>query len=473
MTATLKFVEAPAASPVTVLDVNGGPMRVKAGDFTLGAPEWTTEPLAVDEDDGYREAKFTVGVDGSYTNAAAAVSALSRVLQRPKGWLMFQREIGHKPMFLRWYRTPPSELSWDLVGVDTYRLPVTLTCDPYLYGEPITLSNFTVTNNPATGTNPAFRTFAANTFVGDAPAPLTVKITPTGDWHGYQPLMASTALAPGQTQSGPYWYDLTAAGWTAGTNVGADVADANYVGGSYRSLSSGGTMVTRLSGTLTSPPPLGTYKVMLRVATSTDQCTFAVRFGQKYSSTQARYGDTKTLVRPDTTITTYATWMDLGEFTFPYGASGLDPTQIGPFTAPDVEIQAQVVSAGPGTATLRFDALLLIPVDTAATLDAVCQVSRFNGLGIEVVRTGYWDGQNQTFVAKDSDTNRANLRQPEIRGGWLRVVPGVVNTFHLLQQTQVDTPFDTTLDDDDEIANTTTVTLSYLPRYLHLRPAVE
>lgn len=468
MSGAIRFVTAPAAAPVTVLDINqpDDGMYVLGDDFDLGAPQWQTEPGTVGGDDGYREVSMTVAVDGSYTDAADAYAALGRVLQRRDGWLMVQRGAEYQPMFLRWYRTAPQPLDWQLWHINTYRLRLTLTCDPYLYGAPITLPDVTISNRPDSGTNRMFVQWPAATFKGDAPAPLRVSVAPSGDWHGYQPLMATAALEPGQAQSAPYWYDLTVAnGWDAGSNVGADVSAAGFVGGSYREFTSGGTLAARLTGDLTPAPPPGTYKALLRVATTGDDTTFDVRLGQYYSGTQIRYGDTKTLVRPLVTTDAYHTWMDLGEFGIPFGAADLDVTDIGTVATTTVEIQAAKV----GGASLRFDALLLIPVDTAATTDAVVQVSRFRGLGLTTTRSGVWDGFRRRFAAYDSGS-LANLQQPEVRGGWLRVTPGVANVFHLIQQTQVDTPADTTVDDDDEIVNTAVATFTYYPRYLHLAP---
>jgi len=437
-------------------------------DFTLGAPQWETAPGMVGGDDGYREVSFTLAVDASYSTAASTMSAVARVLQARAGWLRLKRDSSVPQMFLRWYRTTPQPLDWERWQIDTYRLQVTLTCDPYLYGEPINLGPYTISNRPDTGTNRMFLDWTADTFVGDAPAPLQLTITPSTTMDGYQPLIATTALAPGQTQTQPYYWDLTAANWTAGTNVGGDVADSTYVGGSYRLWSvSGGGIGPRLTGSLSPAPPPGLYKVLVRVAMTANASTFNLHLTQTFSTTQTYSGDDAALVRPSTTITAYATWVDLGQFAFPYGGVANELADLVAANAQTVSIDAARLA---GTSNLRFDALLLIPVETAAVTDTRISTWRFQGQGMATNRTGVWDGQRERFTGLSATSNRLNQRQPEPRGGWPRVTPGVVNALYLLQQTQVDTPFDTTASDNDVITDTCSVAVSYMPRYLHLRP---
>jgi|SRR5262252_5878759 len=467
----VQFVTYPATSPTILLDVNNPPDGVYTlgDDFTLGAPQWETAPNMVGGDDGYREVEFTLAVDASYASAASAMSSVSRLLQGREGWLRLRRNPSVPQMFLHWYRTAPQALDWEHWDIDTYRLRVQLVCDPYLYGEPVTLASFTMNNRCDSGPNRMYHTYPADTFLGDAPTPLKLTITPTSGtgWNGYQPLIATTALASGQTQAQPFYIDLVAANWTAGTNVGADVSDTAYLGGSYRLwTATGAAMSAKLTGTITPTVP-GLYKVLLRCGTSTDQTTFNLRLSQTFSGSQVYSGETKTFVRPDTTITQYDTWADLGAFNFPFGVYDLDPTDIATVAGTPVSIDAERVT---GSGNLRLDALLLIPVETAATIDSVISTWRFHGSGLTTTRSGVWDGQRERFDAYDSGTTRANLRSPEPRGGWPRVTPGTVNLLHFMQQTQTDTPLDTTVDDDDVITDTCSVVTSYMPRYLHLRP---
>jgi hypothetical protein len=231
-------------------------------------------------------------------------------------------------------------------------------------------------------------------------------------------------------------------------------------------------MGTRLTGSPNNAPIPGLYKVLCRVGVTADLTTFQIRFGQVFNLTQTSYGPTVEIVRPDmSSAFTYNVWVDLGEQAFPFGVQNIDPNDSGVATIPEVKIDAARVS---GTGNLRLDAIMLIPINTVATaVDTITQTSRFHGFGIESDRNGIWDGQLQRFAAYNFATALANLRTPEIRGGWLKVVPGANNVFILLQQSRIKTPFFTTINDSDVVGNEADVTLSYLPRYLHLRPDTE
>lgn len=478
----VQFVTEPSSAPTVLFDCNTfGGIYVTDPDFsefTLGAPDADREPEQVNLDDGYRTAEFTVHIDSGYTDASAHISALSKILQRDKGWLLFQREALHQPVFLRWYRSEDQAVSWERAKHDEYSLPVILDCDPFLRGEPVILPTQVIVNNPAdAGANPA--SYELPPIKGDAPAPLRVQIVPDigPDWSGFQPFMASTAYDASEVWGGPILWDLVAAQWLdAGNGTGGDVADAAYVGGSYRltDLDLVSSLATRLVGGPATAPPPGLYKALVRV-TLTQQLAFSqvqVRMGQIYNGTQIRYGKTVLIDRANQiSASPYTCWADLGEFMFPFGAQHVDLDDIDAAAIPEIQLDCGRVQ---GSCDFRWDCVLLIPISTSATLfDSRTQSSRFQGSGLTVNRTGVWDGEKERFAAYDNDTTWANQRQPDIRGGWLEVVPGASNVFHLLQQSETGRPFDVTGTFNDVIINTADVTLSYLPRYLHLRPDTE
>lgn len=475
----IQFVAEPDSSPTVLYDCNTTDgiyvTDPDFSDFDLGAPDAEYEPEVVNVYDGYRTFPFTLCVDTGYTDAAAELNALSKVLTQPKGWIMVQREALHQPMFLRWYRSQDQPMSWEQAKYDIYTLPIELICDPYLRGEPVVLATQTVVNDPGGATNPAQYEFPA--IKGDVPAPLKVDIVPDAtlgpDWTDYQPFMASVAYLAGTAWDGPILWPLLAADFTAGVNTGADTADATYVAGSYRLTTfANGNMDIRLSGEPATTVLPGLYKVLARVALTDDAMTVRLKFGQVFNLNQVDYGPTVEIVRPTATNQVYETWVDLGEQMFPFGAQNIDPTvDTSPIT-PQIELSAQRVS---GAGNLRWDSILLIPLATVATArDSITQTSRFHGFGIENLRNGVWDGELQRFAAYNLGIGLANIRAPEPRGGWLKVVPGANNVFILLQQSLVDTPFFTNVaNDGDTISNEADVRLSYLPRYLHLRPDTE
>lgn len=471
--AKLAFVTGPATAPVTVLDLTGPTTNwLTAEDFSLGFPTWEAGPHAVGGIDGEREVAFTLKVIGSYTEAASAMQLVNRQLLAANNWLMVSWTAADKPMFLRTYRTQQDAVAWRYAASGVWDLPVKLTCDPFLYGSPVTVGPVTITNNPISGTNPAWYKFP--TILGDAPTPLKIDLTPSAVWDCYSPLMATAALdtSPGAPAipTGPYYW--TAQGMTLGTNSSLVTGNANYIGSDYISTTPGGTLAASfvVAGAAPSSIVPGTYKVLARVGRSDLATTFKAHFGQAVgvgTNLSYQYGDVVSMTRFGSVTGSYTAWMDMGQFAFPIGAGGIDAADMGSAVTPQVAFATEVIS---GTGNTRLDGFLLIPVDTSATLDTAVAVTRFAGNGVDTTISGTWDGTKIPAQFRSySSGHLSTIPPPRIDGRFLRVTPGAANVFHMVQQTKIDSPA-LAGENPDTIGRTAAVTFTYYPRYLQIRP---
>lgn len=467
---TLAFVAGPAATPQINELLTTDPAWATITGFTLGAPTFEGAPFAVGVQYGYRTCSFTIRLIGAYSTVASKMQTITRQLLQDQNWLMVKWLTTPQPMFLRTYRTAQAAADWTLSLNQVWDLPVELECEPFLYGAPRTIGPVTITNNPASGTNPMWYKFPA--IAGDAPAGLKVSIAPSATWDDYSPLMATAALDPSDSAAGPVFWQT--GGFTLGTNTAVG-ATSGFSGSNSTLVSPGSNQPTAAAGgpRLTGPAPStltpGTYKVLVRVQRSDTSSTFALALGQLSGLTSYTYPNPDVTLRQGTSATGFATWVDLGEFTLPIGAGGLDLADIGTAVAPSVQLSLSRMS---GSGNLSLDVFLLIPVDTATTVDTYLARTAFSDDGIDTTITGVWDGsrvpsQFRAYVV--SSGALSTLKPPRIDGRFLKVVPGFTNIFHLVQQTKTDDSVPA-VDNKDSITATAAVTFTYTPRYLHVVP---
>jgi hypothetical protein len=467
----LRFVDQPSLTPTVLLEV--GPYLL-AREFDPGVPEFSGSPLSIGAEDGYRTARMRLQAGTSYADAAAFSNAFVQQLLKPHGWLMFQYDSMRKPMFLRYYRTQTQAADWTNAALGIFEFPIALTCDPYLTGEPITLGPYTITNNPRAGSgNPAFLALPA--IKGDAAAPVALSVVPSVEWSGWRPLFSmighsGITMPGGGGYTVPIVWPVNGAGFTAGTDTAAFSANAAYVAGGFRTVSfaTQAGLVTRLSGDVPTVPPPGTYKVLLRAVRSDTTTTWAARLGQNYGVIFTAWGDTKTMGRTTSPANGFATYLDLGQFTMPYGSAGLDESDIGATATPNIALQIQRVT---GTGTLNIDSLVLIPTELAkAPYDAKTAMVWFPKFGVDSNRTLVLDGLNNRNRVYNFGTSLAEGIQTNIQGGYLWVWPGMTNLFQMLHQTAYSNAGGTTNTDIDSVTATASVQFVYSPRWLHLRP---
>lgn len=471
----LKFVAAPSLDAAVRLDLNEDSrhsgIRLWPGKngWTIGNPTMEGDPDGIGVEYGPRTLSFTLNVEGAKPLALAKHSAVARELLRDGNWLLFQLSPTTAPVWFHTYRTQPGELSFEHVtsggGLDRWRIAMTLTAEPFAVGARVVLDPVTIRNNPAaTGGGVLPARVVLPEILGDAPTPLRVELSPSnrGVMSGFRWLMHNHAT-DGPAVAPIVWDIGTGDAWTAGTDTGAGVANAAYVGGSYRpvTFATVDVLVDRIKGVAPTPVPNGRYRVLARVARSDTDSTFQLRFGS-YIFLGYRYGDTAVMDREPSGSAGHATWVDLGDFNFPVGASA--PPAYG-LTAPAPDVALQVARTS-GTGQARIDAIMLIPIDVATTVEtrtltASSRVAAFfdnNGWDV-------WDGDVEGYwkTTPDRTAGVASL-VPTHTGGFLRAVPDATNVLTLLQN--LNGPGFNGQDNHDNITADTHVVLSYHPQHL-------
>lgn len=434
-------------------------------DFDPGVPQLEGEPDGVSVEYGLRTLSFTLRIEGPKATALATQSALARELLRTENWLYVQLSDDVAPVWFRLYRAEPGALSfaevYDIDSLhDVWDISMSLPAASFAYGERVTLGAVTVNNNPAHVTNPCSYTLA--TVLGDAPTPCRIQINPSNAaaMAGFRWMIAHAALDAAYTAV--FWQVGASDGWTAGTDTGASAADVDYSNGSYRAVTfATPTMATRLSGSAPSTPTRGRYKVLVRIARSDTTSKFSMRFGQNVGAAYI-YGDTVVMDRASSTATEHATWVDLGDFTFPRGVGQVPDSLTATVPTPSVSLQ---MARDSGSGSAYIDCFALIPVDIKGQTQSSVLFSEFTRVGIDTSGgLGVWDGDEEAFWAFNSSAGLFTP-MPEIRGGYPQLVPGATNKLHVLQQVMGGKPFFNE-DASDDISVSASLVVSYYPRWL-------
>lgn len=472
----IRFVDEPSTGAAVRLDLsNDGVAWVGAEEFKFGVPTFEGGPDAVGVEYGYRQLSFTVHLQGSKATALASLSALAKEVQRADNWLLFQLQSTSVPVWFRTYRSQPGDLSIEnvfdepggtKVRTDRWDVTVTLDAEPFAYGarETMTLGSSTISNDPASGTNKMAVVLPA--VKGDAPADLRVGLTTAANMTGYKFMLSSVALDSGASYTAPYFWQVgTGDSFTADIDTGGGVADATMSNGSYRAVTfaTDATLVKRLFGTMPSMPS-GLYKVLVRVRRSDTSSTFSVRLGQTVGGIDVA-GLTTAVLNRGTSTTTHATWLDLGEFTFPHGGQAPADVSVGN-GQPLVFLQASRLS---GTGSLHVDAFAVIPVAREDVILTKTLFSEFDAIGPATGETVSWDtAENMCWVTPPGPPlPPVTAAKPILTGGFPVAIPGHVNVLHVFQQVNGQKPFGGT-DSSDSITATVIASVSYLPRYLWL-----
>ena len=438
--------------------------------FSLGSPTLEGDQDAYGADFGTRQLTFNLLYEGSKVTASRRLSELGRELVRRTNWLMFQLSATSEPVWFKTRRTAPSAITFDYVltdrDVDVWGINVQLDADSFAYGALVTMPPFTINNDPAASTNPC--RVVLPTIVGDAPAPVKIKASFNVDSLGRRMRFTMTPYDAGAAPAGPTVWPIGGSdGWGLAADVGASVTDGSFSGGSYRTVSfSGGvSRVFKIYGAVPAAVIPGQYRVLLRMAreSALDQFEFVLdqKVGDDYDTA---YGPIVQFTRPANVTNNFATWIDLGTHNYPFGAPMEVPTAgQAPFT-PNIRL---VIGKLYGNFGCKLDTFLLVPVDTTRSAASTTIVSDFVGRGPKTTEYGYWDGDTESYMTYSLSTNAlTSAQQPYRSGGYLKVTPGADNVLHWLLQTSMTLP--TTGDNHDAISHTSTVTLSYHPRWLNL-----
>ena len=233
----VKLTSGPDTSATVLHDFNSedgnGPlrrMRVEDDGFSVGNPQLQGDPDSIFPQYGPRTIRLPMQIWGPKSYALAKVAAASRWLLRDNCWLMVQLTESTKPLWFKLYRPEPGDLAFGYVkkkvdeNRDVWRWDISLPAEPFAYEAKVSFGPVTISNDPASGTNPC--SYVLPTILGDAPAPLTVDIVPSVSWAECQPLLGVARHDAGTTPTLQVWQ-------TNGVTVGTDTTHDGAGGAAY------------------------------------------------------------------------------------------------------------------------------------------------------------------------------------------------------------------------------------------------
>lgn len=452
----LKFVDAPAVGATVRLDLNPGTSAASGNGiveegFSFGAPELEGEPGATGRRWGSRRLTIPLEVVGNRATALAALAALSRELLRASNWLLFQPTASAKPIWFRTWMTQPGEISFENVrmagtGDDSrtsrWEIEVLLDADPWAYGERVTQAAFTINNDPQASTNACRFTLPAIT--GDAPTPLRIRLT--GDFRGDRSLLS--VLPSAQNPSGqiqPIWT-------TNGTDTVSN-ADATASGGTTAQISfaTNANLAFRM-GFVGETARHGAYRMIARVRSSTSATVLV----------QIKPTTASPMVLAESTFAVTNSWnyVSLGTFDWPPGGRVEDDF----LTTNSSNLALSLLASRIGGAgNLNVDMLVMIPVnideDDAETLIINHPTSS------STAAATYVDGDTRSVrLVSSGDLALPASTTGYQEGEFPHGVPGTTNVMRFFRTMTLDSG-------GDDLTASTSITVSYMPRWLYLADA--
>lgn len=383
---------------------------------------------------------------------ATQLQLLHRELDRPNNILRWQPDAALPPVFFRTFRAPDYGQDFDH-GINLFDIQLTIPAEPFAFGVREDVTPATVSNDPInTGSNGKF--FDISSVKGDVETPLQLRMSGS-DATGRQTLFA--VRRRGTPSAMPFF--LQCESMTLGTDAALTASGTNYSGAGSNTVTvtpGTSTLVQRLS-TAAFPSSgsvdvRGTYRVFLRAHNSAGfppaaSFTIQLRHGAR-ATANAEVAVTRT------TALEQIRMVDLGLVQIP---EGFDPMANGPENAPlavagiPLQIYASKVT---GTA-LIFDYLLFVPAD-----DNLCIVN----WGSSSPTSFVLDGFNRAVYGIDGSGQVADIATAYFIGDPPMVSPGVTNRVVVIRDVVP------TTGSSDFPAVTYSITPSYWPRYLSVRP---
>lgn len=477
---TLDIVDSISATP-TVL--------VSFTDFNpLSFNNWNAPPAKNDgpvylaSSHGGRVIDFDVNIISTSDDlVAAALQKVARLISRGGQWLRFKKAGATVPVFFRLRRADITSIQefWTTPGTRVIHL--SLPADPFAYGLAVS-GTFTITNNPAAGTNKMMYSFPP--IKGDVLAPLYLDFDIPDMSKSYRTVVSSSAsFDSGGAQTVPYYKSLSAAakkttpptGWTI-----TDTADTTMVSGTARKLTNstlaGADLIVPTDAVMQTwdglPP--GDYRVFVRV--KFNRFYGQLLFWNRPPATGTSLTLTEAAARLPLSIDKIGLrWVDMGVVAMPGGAPKSD-TMFGLDPAPSPALWNLGLYSDPARATtyfypdITFDSILLVPAGNSDT------ITRSGSVAFPTTYTArhvVLDGpSNRRYMLAQSTHTPGTVTTvlPVDSAGALPVVtPGAHNVLHLLPTVDLDASPSVGIGDDK--AFTTAVGFKYFPQYTLDSPA--
>lgn len=474
---TWQFVDSIASSPTVRLDLNsatGGLML--ASEPELSPPDMdrvTTASMLADGEKipaaAFRNRMIRLPIQLVYQSttdlAAAKLQALARELVRQPGNIL-RTIIGSSPMFFRTFPAPDAAYQLMLNAPHWGNATLEIPCEPFGYGLKEVLSQVTVTNNPAAGSNGMF--FDVASPKGDVETPLTLTVGNGTTGLGATGRLRSAFAVRRRGTVANYPLVLQAEAMTQGTDTTTQANSASFSGSgnnwsrcTFATATSGQRRIyTSTTFPTASTDARGKYRAFVRGRKTVAGDSIDVRL---------QWGDVNAVVKgpliswPGNTGIQY---IDLGTMQIPVGYDPVYDGESGVEIATDGTYIDLYVRRNSGTGNFDMDLLLFLPADDDA------------GTGFVKWPT-VQPATTDTFVYRGGPSpsvfclnNLGQVRATELieiaSGRGLMVTPNRTNRVFFVRDVGTGTA---AAGGGDSLTATHTIIPSYYPRYLFpLRP---
>lgn len=465
--ATWQFVaDMITASPTVLLDINSASTGMWVGDgYGLSPASYDKGRAGNPMRHGQRIVRSTspnrilnipIKLNATSNQAAATTVQTLGLLLRADGILKYQASGATNPVFFRTFADPDYAIDVIKTLIQNATITLQLECEPFAYSPRVEVTNspFTLSNDPAAGSNGMFIDIAS--VIGDVETPLFLLATSTGSTNGLRDRWMHVATRRRGTPS-TYSNLIQAESMTLGTNATV-TADAAMSGGSKLRITPGTTThVIRANDTfpangVSTAEARGEYIVYARVAKTVagDVWTAQLRYG--VDSTAPVQNDTVTLTAA---MGAGPYWVNLGKIPVPpwsdpatHGYSGISTKVLMPWVA----FYAGRTS---GSGSLDFDCLYFMPADESTV------IVRWPSTDTTYVLDGTSEEGGSAYAVTttlDEVITTASPAQIVGGGGFPELIPGQTNRVHIIRNVD---PNGTV----DGITNTTTFRAYYWPRW--------
>jgi len=463
--ATWAFVaDMASASPTVLLDLNTPGLRV--------GREWNLDPAPYEKGraggalrHGQRITRsvaanrtLIIPIEITQASSDAAATVVENLCKQLAVDNILKVQFGTNPVFFRTFADPDYAARVRGVLTQDTSLTLQIEAEPFAYGPRVTVtgSPFTVSNNPAAGTNPCH--FDVSGVLGDVPTPLMLVSTSTGAAGTPSGFASRWTHISTRSRGTPSGYSNVIQGEDMTQGTGAVVtADAAMSNGSKSRIGfATATNVLRLSDTFpgngtSTVEARGEYIVYARVAKTTAADVITVQLGYGGTSAAPVMNDAVTLPAVTTVY-----WVNLGKVPVPpwtdpvtFGLSGVDTKAVLGF----VGLYAARTS---GSGSLDVDCLYFMPADESTVM------IRWPSTDTTYAVDGTTDAGGSAYaVAATLDEIVSTNTPAQIvgGGGFPELIPGRTTRIHMLRHV------DPTAATVDAIGNTTTLAAYYWPRW--------
>lgn len=467
---TWQFVDSIAASPSVILDLNAAPLYVDVNRADVSPPDydqsWSDNALSHGSRLVWEKAPnrvLVVPIHIMTSSVAAAESAINALgLQLAKNGIL-KVQYGTTPLYFRTFGNPSYAMKIRRALTASTSVDLKIVAEPFGYGPRVecTGSPFTVSNNPAAGTNPTW--FDITGVLGDVSTPLLLVTTSTGasgapsgmvnKWLHLATRRRGTPSNLNPVIQAEVMLASTDTALIPSNNAAFSGAGQN---GMRVTFATNAAMTVRLSDQFPADgiariDNRGEYLCYARCSKTVAGDTIDV---------QLRYGtgvvnNIANDVQRCPAGVTGPFILNLGKVPLPIGP---DPMTSG-FSQVEMKtvlgwiaLYAQRVS---GTGNLDIDYLYLVPADDQTL------IAKFPNQDSTYAIDGTTDGGGAVYgssTANDEVFNFAGMAQITGGGGFPEVMPGVTNRIYWLRNID---PLGST----DAVGDTTTIRAYYWPRY--------